>query len=374
MIGAFLVVLLVIIGALALGGWRVAEILKNDGLLPDYEGPELDILVADFGEGQITLRATSNSSEDGPWRRPGIWGLESAEGYNQVGTILEMSNHQVVREYLPIIGNLRSGEMVRVEGNAYPGDPQVAFGMPFEDVSFSSALGEFDAWFVDGSSETWVIFVHGRNASPHEGLRILPTFVELGMPSLLITYRNDEGAPADPDGFHRYGQTEWKDLEGAASYAIERGAEDLILVGYSMGGAIVANFLYESSLSPRVRGIILDAPMLNFNATIDLGASERSLPGPYVALAKFIARLRFGIDWGKLDYLDRADELSAPILLFHGDEDDIVPIETSDELARIRPDIVEYVRGAGVTHAASWNHDPAIYEAAVRDFILALSK
>jgi len=373
-IGALLVVPVLIIGVLALGGWRVAEILKTDGLLPKYEDPELDMLVADFGEGQITLRVTSDTSEDGPWRRSGIWGLESAEGYDQVGTILEISDQHVVREYLPLKGNLRRGEMVRLEGNAYPDDPRVAFGMPFEDVSFSSDLGEFEAWFVDGSSETWVIFVHGRNASPHEGLRILPTLVELGLPSLLITYRNDEGAPANPDGLHRHGQTEWKDLEGAVSYAIEHGAEDLILVGYSMGGAIVTNFLYESSLSKRVRGIILDAPMLNFNATIDLGASERNLPGPFVALAKCITRLRFGIDWSKLDYLDRADELSAPILLFHGDEDDIVPIETSDELARIRPDIVEYVRGAGVIHVASWNHDPAIYEATVRDFILALPK
>jgi len=373
-VSAFLVVLVVIITVLALGGWYLSNELKRGALISDWNPGQHDLEVVDIKEGLVTLRLRALADENGPWRRDGIWGLQWDGGYAQVGAILEVTGRQVVREFHPLSERPDTGETVRLDSFAFPDDPRKAFGLPYEEVSFSSPLGDLAAWIVGGSSETWVIFVHGRNVSPREGLRILPTLVELGLPCLLITYRNDEGAPANPDGFHRHGQTEWKDLEGAVSYAIEHGAEDLILVGYSMGGAIVTNFLYESSLSKRVRGIILDAPMLNFNATIDLGASERNLPGPFVALAKFITRLRFGIDWGKLDYLDRADELSAPILLFHGDEDDIVPIETSDELARIRPDIVEYVRGAGVIHAASWNHDPAIYEAAVRDFILALPK
>ena len=263
--------------------------------------------------------------------------------------------------------------MVRVEGGAFTGDPSVAFGLHFEDVSFSSPLGEFDAWFVDGPSSTWVIFVHGKGSGRREALRILPTVVEAGLPFLIITYRNDEGAPVDSDGYYRYGQTEWEDLEGAASYAIEHGAEDLILVGYSMGGAIVANFLFQSPLSQRVRAAILDAPMINFNASVDLGASERSLPGPFVAVAKFIAKLRFGVDWGKLDYLDRANELSVPILLFHGDEDDVVPIETSDKLAKSRPDIVKYVRVALAPHVGAWNLDHASYESAVSDFLRGLN-
>ena len=92
---------------------------------------------------------------------------------------------------------------------------------------------------------------------------------------MLITYRDDEGAPANPDGFHRHGLTEWKDLEAGAAYALAHGAEGLILVGYSMGGAIVTSFLYESSLREKVRGVILDSPMLDFSATVDHGAGQR---------------------------------------------------------------------------------------------------
>ena len=130
---------------------------------------------------------------------------------------------------------------------------------------------------------------------------MLPTMAELGLPSLVITYRNDPEAPASPDGFHRFGHTEWEDLEGAARYALDHGAKDFVLVGYSMGGAIVVNFIYQSSLAGWVQGAILDAPMLDFNATIDLGARQRGAPGILTALGKFVASARFDIDWAEVD-------------------------------------------------------------------------
>lgn len=203
---------------------------------------------------------------------------------------------------------------------------------------------------------------------------MLPTMAELGFPSLVITYRNDVEAPESQDGFHRFGQTEWEDLEAAARYALDNGAEDFVLVGYSMGGAIVTNFLYESSLTPKVRGAILDAPMLDFNATIDLGARQRGAPGILTKMGKLIASARFDVDWEAFDYLSRVSELTVPILLFHGDADETVPVETSDALAEARPDIVTYVRVPHATHVRSWNLNPISYEAAVRDFLQALTR
>ena len=54
---------------------------------------------------------------------------------------------------------------------------------------------------------------------------------------------------ASADGYHRYGQTEWEDLAAAIQYALDHGAEDVVLVGYSMGGAIVVSLLYRSPLA-----------------------------------------------------------------------------------------------------------------------------
>jgi hypothetical protein len=369
---ALLSVVLVTIAVLVGWGWHVSNKLRDGVLKPKSGVCLLDLEVVDLEKDQITLRATPQTQRDA-WRRDGIWGLRWKEGYAQVGEILHMDDQKVVRKFLPLSGNLKRLDKVRLDEFAFPDDPQKAFGLPTQKVVFSSPLGDFHALYIQGRSSTWVIFVHGkRSHPPRKPLRsypILPAVTELGLHCLIITYRNDLGAPASPDGFHWYGLSEWRDLEGAARYAVEHGAEKLILVGYSMGGAIVMNFLHRSPLTKKVQVTILDSPMLDINTTIDFRARLLNIPEPIVWLGKFIAGLRFEIDWEALDYLSRADELVIPILLFHGDADTIVPVETSDVLANVRQDIVTYHRVPYATHVRSWNMNPSAYETALIDFM-----
>jgi alpha-beta hydrolase superfamily lysophospholipase len=329
--------------------------------------------VVDLTENQITLGVTPLTQKN-HWKKEGIWGLRWNGGYAQVSQILNLNEHQVNRMFFPLAGNLKRGDMVRLDAFAFPDDPQNSFGLQTQDIVFSSTLGNFRAWFIDGHSNRWVIFVHGkRDHPPQKPLRafpILPVVSRLGNPSLVITYRNDLGEPESPDGFHRYGQYEWKDLEGALRYATEQGAKDFILVGYSMGGAIVMNFLHRSPLADRVKGVILDSPMLNLSATINFGGRLAGIPQFLISLGKFMAGIRFKIDWKALDYLRFANDLTIPILLFHGDADRTIPVETSDALAKARTDIVNYHRVPGATHVRSWNMNPSKYEDAVRDFLV----
>ena len=136
-----------------------------------------------------------------------------------------------------------------------------------------------------------------------------------------------------------------------------------------MGGGIVANFLYRSLLADRVVGVILDSPMLDFGATVDLAEQNKNLPGFLTAVAKTISRFRFNINWGALDYLTQVDEISAPVLIFQGDEDDKVPVRTSEMLAESRPDVVTYLLFDGAPHVGAWNVDPERYERAVSQFL-----
>jgi fermentation-respiration switch protein FrsA (DUF1100 family) len=57
------------------------------------------------------------------------------------------------------------------------------------------------------------------------------------------------------------------------------------------------------------------------------------------------------------------------VLLFHGDDDTIVPIASSEAFAARRPDLVRYEKVPGATHVRAWNVDRARYEAAVREFL-----
>ena len=114
---------------------------------------------------------------------------------------------------------------------------------------------------------------------------------------------------------------------------------------------------------------ILDSPMLDLGSTIDLRAEQRGLPGFLTGIAKVITSLRFDVDWDALDYVSRVDELSVPILLFHGDGDKSVPQRTSEALAEARPDLVTHEAFDGAAHVKSWNADPERYEEAVAAFL-----
>jgi pimeloyl-ACP methyl ester carboxylesterase len=143
-----------------------------------------------------------------------------------------------------------------------------------------------------------------------------------------------------------------------------------------MGGAVVTSFLLESPLASRVRGVVLDAPALDLGEVIDEGAEDRTLPvlgtpvpPALTEVAKGIAGARFDLDWGDLDYVDRAGGLAAPILLFHQAGDPTVPVAISERLARARPDLVTFERFGGDGHVQSWNVDRGRYERALRAFL-----
>jgi pimeloyl-ACP methyl ester carboxylesterase len=229
---------------------------------------------------------------------------------------------------------------------------------------------------VDGRRDIWVILVHGYNAARSETLRALATTARLGYPSLAVSYRNDPGAPRSPDGLRRWGATEWRDLEAATRYALDHGASGVVLAGFSMGAAVVTSFLLESPLASRVRGVVLDSPALDLGEVIDLGAADRELPvlgtplpAALTVAAKGIAGVRYDLDWGQLDYLDRAGRLATPMLVFHQTGDPTVPVAISEALASARPDLVTFERFAGDGHVQSWNSDRPRYERALRAFL-----
>ena len=369
-------VLLAVVAVFA-AAWYYAGEIKDQGLEVEHEADRFDLRVAAIDEGRITLETTVEAASDGRWDEPGIWGLESADTYNQVGRIVEAGISSVVRELIALGPLPRVGELVRIDRDAFPGDPWLGHGIEFQEVGVAAALGTFPAWQTRGGTDTWAILVHGKGAERTECLRILATLVEHGYSTLTITYRNDEGLPSSPSGYYQFGADEWEDLEAAAEYALAAGASDLILAGYSMGGAIVLSFLYHSAIGNRVKGVILDSPAVDLEALIDELAPRQipagvPFPGALTELAKLLAAHRFGIDFRAMDYLERAEALPVPVLLFHGSADSRVPISLSDRLAEARPDIVEYEMFDGAIHVGSWNQDRERYEHAVRRFLAAM--
>jgi pimeloyl-ACP methyl ester carboxylesterase len=358
------------------GGWYFSGHLYQQalsGAAKRAAKPTYNLIVAAVTPATITLRVPT---DPGQLLTPGVWGIQWPTGYGQVTRIVARGDGTVTRDFRQVTGApLVAGTRVALDNKAFPNNPAVGLEIPVHDVSYQGLLGSYPAWFVPAPRDTWAILLHGNSMDRLDTVKIVPTLHRLGLPVLLISYRNDAGAPQDPSGMLRYGQTEWRDLAAAVGYALSHGAHSVVLVGYSMGGAIAASFLERSPLAARVRGVILDSPMLDFSQAVDLGASKQRLPLVGLPLpqsltdvAKWVAGWRYGVDWASLDYLAGEAKIHAPILLFQGAADGTVPPATSDELARIALDLT-YVRVPGADHLDSWNLEPARYDAAVQAFV-----
>ena len=366
-----LIALLATTGAVVVAyGVHLSNLVRNGSLSSEHGTPPYDIVACIDTDSRIHLRAKDENEGAMDLHHDGVFGIVSADGYGQVGHIIERREGYALREYKPLTTTIGGASTnARLDIYAYPDNPLTAHGIPYKKVIYESELGECPAWYIPGESSTWVVFAHGRGAHSTEALRILPTLTKAGLPVLAFSYRNDDGAPESTDRQHWLGLTEWRDLEAAMKYALDNGAEDFILYGYSMGGGMCLNLLYESALAAKVRGVVMNSPLLDFGGTLDFVGRVRSYPRPIVPFGKWVAGLRFGIDWQRMNYLNRASELQVPILILHGEKDDLVPAPISRSFARARPDIVRYVGFPEAAHARSWNLDPAKYEEEVRQFI-----
>ena len=353
------------IGTIAAATAAVVTLLvARTVVMPPRRRPEDTRILSIDGAGDlVTLSSTADS------RLPGEYSLFFAEGsgHARVGDIVAQTPDTVIRRLLGVDrGDLARARRGRFSGWFYTGP--VELGFAFEDVAIETELGPAPGWLVpaDMPSSRWVIGVHGRAVRREETLRAVPVFRAAGYTSLLVSYRNDEDAPASPDGRYGLGDSEWHDIAAAIRFAVDRGATDIVLMGWSMGGATVLQTVTRSDLAGVVRGIVLDSPVIDWVTALRFQGELLGLPSPIrsgvIALLgmKWAGRLtgqHAPIDLKRLDFVRRSADLHVPILLMHSDDDRFIPATASLALAAARPDIVTYERFTVAGHTRLWNFD-----------------
>jgi pimeloyl-ACP methyl ester carboxylesterase len=363
-----LVVLLVLL--LGAGGLYFAGQIDSDGLSAAHIGdPQTyDLVVDAYSGGRVTLHRTGEKPARDDLATADEYGLSWPGGTGVLTGPPAGRGGRISRSLKVRTGNPpATGTPAALQRDVWP-DPHVAYGVAFEDVRIPCPGGSCPAWFVPGRSTTWFVAVHGKDAKRTEPLRAMGPAIAAGLPALDISYRNDPGAPADPKHQHAYGVTEWRDLQAAVAYASRHGAKQIVLFGSSMGGAIVASYLEHSPSATLVRGVMFDAPALDFRATVDWGAAHRTLPlvgapipGVLTATAEWMAGWRYGVDWDAMNYLP-GSWLKVPTLVVHGADDLTVPVTTSNQLKAAHPKLVTEVVVPSAPHVGSWNVNPRAYE------------
>jgi pimeloyl-ACP methyl ester carboxylesterase len=359
-------------GTLGLLGaaWHCASELLD----PDRAGDPYTLRLIAVDEQSVTLPATPETQE------PGICCLQWTGGYGLLGPEVRTTPSGVRRDLTDRAGTPpAAGLRTRIKRHTFEGDPWRAFGLAFEEIGVPTPLGPMPAWLTPaapgttggsaGTAGTWAVIVHGRGGTRAGMLRLVPALHDLGITSLVISYRNDTGAPRGPDGLFHLGDTEWLDLEAAVHEARSRGAAQIIAFGDSMGGAIVMQFLERSPLSGAVKAVVLDSPVLDWAPVLAHAGKQLKLLPIVLSLAKRIVVLRTGLRWERLNQLSRAAELTVPVLIVHGDADETVPAATSGAYAAARPDLVTYLPVPGAGHVEGWTSDRDGYGEALRTFV-----
>lgn len=365
-------------GVLAAGSSALALYFARRVITPARFRAEDQEVLAVIREGralQVILAATPDSTVDG------VYGFffDGGRGHARIGRIVSYSPAE--RTVLREVEHVYSGDIATARrgwwsGAAYP-DP-AALGLPVEDVLIDVDAGTAPAWLVRATSaaedlalDVWAIMVHGRGATRQEGLRALRTAGELGMSSLLISYRNDGLAPSASDGRYGLGSTEWRDVEAAIGFALEHGAREVVLFGWSMGGAICLQTADLSRHRHLIRAMVLDAPVINWVNVLAHHAELNRIPSSVGRYGQLMLSHRLGrrltglaapVDLKAMDWVSRAVELRTPTLIVHSVDDEYVPFGPSAALAEKNPEMVTFEPFDRALHTKEWNVDPERWE------------
>ncbi len=349
---------------------------------PTTREEDTEVLDVDPKAGTIRFSRSADAVVPG---RYSFW-FSGARGHARIGAILEETATSVTRALLAVdFGELESAERGRFNGWFYRYPDEV--GPAAEDVVIDTELGPAPAWLVhaepeDSASGRWAILVHGRAVMRAETIRAIPVFRDAGYTCLLISYRNDFEAPASPDGRYALGDTEWRDVDAAIEFALQRGARSIVLVGWSMGGATVLQTVTRSSRAHVVRGLVLDSPVVDWVTALDYQGRAMGLRGPlrslvYGMLGGWWGRPFTGqqrpVDLARLDFVRRAGELTVPILILHSDDDGYIPSSASHALAEARPDLVTLEVFDTARHTKLWNYDPERWNGAIASWLSRLA-
>ncbi|MER7447199.1 alpha/beta fold hydrolase [Microbacterium sp. NPDC097977] len=362
---------------LALGAAMTLLVLRiaRRVVIPAKRPADARILAVDTGAQTIELSRTRDTE------LPGRYGLftSGTYGYVKLGAVLSVDATSVRRKLLTEIETGAQVDRDAAFSGWYYATPS-ELHLRWENVLIGSPAGPCPAWFFPAESSTWVIQVHGRGVTRAECLRAVPVLHAAGFPNLVVSYRNDGEAPRSRAGAYALGAAEWRDVDAAVAYALRHGAERVILMGWSMGGAVSLQTAVNSGHRHRIAGLILESPVIDWRTVLRYQAREAGMRAPLPDLAMsalsvpLTARLsgaEDAIPFDRLDMVARADELAVPILILHSDDDGFVPADASHALQHARPDLVTMPSFSVARHTKLWNYDQNGWNAAITGWLTA---
>lgn len=223
-------------------------------------------------------------------------------------------------------------------------NPQAAIGVAYEDIVFPSRSGEttVSGWYIPAeagpgstaASHRTVVFSHGYGANREEHwvpmYELTQLLHDLNYHVLLFDYgyaSQQYKAPATG------GREESQQLLAAIDYAKARGAEDIIVWGFSMGAGTA---LQTALLTDEIDAMILDSLFIpSSEALFDNLNQFIPLPRfPSLPLIESMLPLWTGSSFGSIPAEEViSNRFEMPIYVIHGTNDVKAPYDTAQTIA-----------------------------------------
>lgn len=214
-----------------------------------------------------------------------------------------------------------------------------------------------------------ILFFHGyRSTAERDASGGFQLCREKGWHLLMV----DERALGESEGKEiTFGIRERFDCQAWAEYAAKRfGPETpIFLWGISMGASTVL-MASELPMPESVRGIVADCGFDTPSTIIRETARRRKMPVMLSAwLVELGARLFGGFRMDEASAVDSVTRARLPILLVHGEADEIVPFEMVHAIKEACASPVEMLTVPDAAHGISWYVDMPAYHAALIRFM-----
>lgn len=231
----------------------------------------------------------------------------------------------------------------------HDGGTPATIGLAYDDVRLTAADGvHLHAWFVPGRAQgPTLVFFHGNAGNISHRLEKLAILHGLGAAVLLLDYRGYGQSEGRPDEAGTY-----RDAEAAYDWLARRSDQPAaaVLYGESLGGTVATDLAARRA----VGGLILE-----------------STPSSIVEVARHHFPV-LPIDWFlsvRYDALSKIGRVSAPVLILHSTDDEIVPFAMAERLfdgARAPKRLVRLAGG----HNDNFLVSADAYRQALKEFLL----
>jgi fermentation-respiration switch protein FrsA (DUF1100 family) len=225
-----------------------------------------------------------------------------------------------------------------------------AVRLSYEDIRFTAGDGvRLHGWLVLAKPVRYlVLHCHGNAGNISHRTDIIKGFHDAGVSVFMFDYRGygESSGTISEKGFYL-------DAEAAGRIAREQTARHgakLIISGHSLGGIAAVHVAGMEKCD----GVVLESTFPNLGT---MARVHYLLP----PLERWLQdRLNAGGEIGRL---------RAPVLFFHGDRDDIVPIELGRRLYALAPEPKEFVVLPGAGHNDIYWAGGDLYFAKLREFL-----